>query len=70
MPRMSGFQVLYALRNQWSTRSVPVILLSARREQGDILQAAQLGAADYLTKPFEVDHLLARLSRVIVPKTS
>jgi CheY-like chemotaxis protein len=69
MPRMSGFQVLYALRNQWSTRSVPVILLSARREQGDILQAAQLGASDYMTKPFEVGDLLARLSRVIAPRT-
>ena len=68
MPRMDGFQVLYALRNSWSTRNVPVILLSARREQKDIVQAAQLGAVDYMTKPFEINDLLLRLDRVIAPK--
>jgi CheY-like chemotaxis protein len=68
MPRMDGFQVLYALRNSWSTRNVPVILLSARREQKDIVQAAQLGAVDYMTKPFEINDLLVRLDRVIAPK--
>jgi two-component system phosphate regulon response regulator PhoB len=68
MPRMDGFQVLYALRNSWSTRSVPVILLSARREQKDIVQAAELGALDYMTKPFEINDLLLRLERVIAPK--
>jgi DNA-binding response OmpR family regulator len=60
--------VLYALRNSWSTRNVPVILLSARREQKDIVQAAQLGAVDYMTKPFEINDLLLRLDRVIAPK--
>jgi DNA-binding response OmpR family regulator len=68
MPRMDGFQVLYALRNSWSTRNVPVILLSARRAQKDIVQAAQLGAVDYMTKPFEINDLLLRLDRVIAPK--
>jgi DNA-binding response OmpR family regulator len=68
MPRMDGFQVLYTLRNSWSTRSVPVILLSARREPKDIVQAAQLGALDYMTKPFEINDLLLRLDRVMAPK--
>ena len=68
MPRMDGFQVLYVLRNSWSTRNVPVILLSARREQKDIVQAAQLGAVDYMTKPFEINDLLVRIDRVIPAK--
>lgn len=65
MPRMNGFQVLYALRNQWSTRQIPVILLTARREPADILQASQLGVAAYMIKPFDVNNLLARLNSVI-----
>ena len=67
MPRMDGFQVLYTLRNQWSTRRVPVILLSARKAESDIRLAAQLGAIDYLTKPFDVNDLLSRLARVVGP---
>lgn len=65
MPRMNGFEVLYALRNQWCTRKIPVILLTARRTEADIVQAAQLGALNYMSKPFEVNDLLTRLHEVI-----
>lgn len=68
MPRMNGFEVLYALRNQWSTRKIPVILLTARRAEADILHAAQLGVVNYMSKPFETDDLLDRLNEVIVHK--
>lgn len=68
MPRMNGFEVLYALRNQWCTRNIPVILLTARRTEADIIQAAQLGALNYMSKPFEVNDLLIRLREVIAVK--
>jgi len=68
MPRMNGFEVLYALRNQWCTRKIPVILLTARREEADIANAAQLGALDYMTKPFEINDLIARLHAMVAPK--
>jgi CheY-like chemotaxis protein len=40
MPRMDGFQVLYCLRSMWSTRNIPVLLLTARHDQNDIARAA------------------------------
>ena len=58
LPDLSGFEVLRQLRT-WST--VPVIVLSARHGSGDKVQALDLGADDYVTKPFGLDELLARV---------
>jgi two-component system KDP operon response regulator KdpE len=58
MPGPDGTQVLVALRRE--TR-VPVIIVSARGREHDKVQALDLGADDYLTKPFGVDELLARV---------
>jgi two-component system KDP operon response regulator KdpE len=58
MPGPDGTQVLAALRRE--TR-VPVIMVSARGREQDKVQALDLGADDYLTKPFGVDELLARV---------
>jgi len=68
MPHMNGFEVLYSLRNQWCTRKIPVILLSARRTEADIVRAAQLGALNYISKPFEISDLLTCLRKVIALK--
>lgn len=67
MPRMDGFQVMYCLRSLWSTRKIPVILLTARHDEDDIVRGAELGAAEYMTKPFEVSELVARLTRLTAP---
>jgi two-component system KDP operon response regulator KdpE len=58
MPGPDGTQVLAALRRE--TR-IPVIMVSARGREHDKVQALDLGADDYLTKPFGVDELLARV---------
>jgi two-component system KDP operon response regulator KdpE len=58
LPRMDGLEVLDQLR-QWS--SVPVIVLSARNDERDKVAALDRGADDYLTKPFGMDELLARI---------
>jgi two-component system KDP operon response regulator KdpE len=58
MPRLSGLQVCKALR-EWS--SAPIIVLSVRDAERDKVTALDLGADDYLTKPFGTDELLARL---------
>jgi DNA-binding response OmpR family regulator len=70
MPGMNGFEVLYTLRHQWSTKTIPVMLLTARRSEGDIVRAAQLGALSYMSKPFEVHDLLVRLHDVLLPKAA
>ena len=58
LPDLSGVEVLRQLRT-WST--VPVVVLSARAESGEKVQALDLGADDYVTKPFGMDELLARI---------
>jgi two-component system KDP operon response regulator KdpE len=58
LPTLGGLDVLRALRG-WT--SVPVIVLSARHEEQTKVEALDLGADDYVTKPFGMDELLARL---------
>jgi two-component system KDP operon response regulator KdpE len=58
LPDISGFQVIEQLRG-WS--SVPIVVLSARGREADKVAALDAGADDYLTKPFGVGELLARL---------
>lgn len=61
MPEMDGFQVLRVLKEQSSTHSVPVIVLSGLNSSDDKVTAFDLGATDYVTKPFDLSELRARL---------
>ncbi len=61
MPGLDGFSLLARVRSDPRTRWVPVLLLTTRRGVGDIVEGLALGADDYLTKPFAVPELLARL---------
>ncbi|HEV7394349.1 MAG TPA: response regulator transcription factor, partial [Burkholderiales bacterium] len=63
LPRQSGMDVLRQLRQQGNT--VPVIIVSARDAVDDRIKALDLGADDYVLKPFDVHELLARLRAVI-----
>lgn len=58
MPRLNGIEVIQALRG-WTT--VPIIVVSGRTGSADKVDALDAGADDYVTKPFQVDELLARL---------
>jgi two-component system OmpR family response regulator len=62
LPRMDGIRLLTELRR---TSRVPVIIVSGRRTEDDRVEALDLGADDYLTKPFTVRELLARLRAVV-----
>ena len=59
LPKKNGFDVCRALRDQGS--SVPVIILTAREEETDKVLGLELGADDYITKPFSMRELLARV---------
>lgn len=63
MPRMDGYTVLRRLRSDDRTRTVPVIMLSARSETNSVFTTQELGATDYLVKPFEAADLLATVQR-------
>jgi len=62
MPRMDGFDVCRRIR-EWS--QVPIIMLSARGDEDDKVKCLDLGADDYITKPFGKDELIARVKAVM-----
>ncbi len=62
MPGPDGFEVCQAIRRE---SDVPIIMLSARGQEKDIVRALNLGADDYLTKPFGVEEMLARIQAVL-----
>ena len=64
LPDMDGMDILRQLRS-WT--SLPVVVVSARSHEGDKVSALDLGADDYLTKPFGTDELLARVRAAIRP---
>src|SRR5437763_13860492 len=62
MPRMDGFTVCQRVRE---FSAVPIIIVTARGQDQDKVRGLDLGADDYLTKPFSVDELLARVRAVL-----
>lgn len=65
MPHMNGFEALTALRSDTATRNTPVILVSAHRDEAEVVKGFSLGADDYVTKPFNSGELIARIGRVL-----
>jgi adenylate cyclase len=68
MPIMDGFEVLSRLKADRKTRDIPVIVISAMDDMGSTVQGIELGAEDYLPKPFDPVLLQARLSNSLVKK--
>ena len=60
-----GYVVLRRIRENDRLKDLPVIVLSARKQDRDIVEALELGASDYVTKPFILDELVARLARLM-----
>jgi two-component system copper resistance phosphate regulon response regulator CusR len=65
LPRMDGWQVLAALRADPATEQLPVLFLTARDEVQDRVRGLELGADDYLVKPFAFVELLARIRTLL-----
>ena len=65
LPGLSGYEVLTELRRRPDLTDVPVILLTARREEADRVKGFELGADDYLTKPFSPRELVLRAGAVL-----
>jgi two-component system phosphate regulon response regulator PhoB len=65
LPGMSGIDYARRLRSDPATRTIPIIMLTARGEEGDKIRALDTGADDYITKPFSTRELLARLRAVL-----
>ncbi|MEL6256877.1 MAG: response regulator [Bacteroidota bacterium] len=61
MPRMSGYEVCQRIREQYLPSELPVIMVTAKNQVSDLIQGLDLGANDYLAKPFTRDEFLARI---------
>jgi DNA-binding response OmpR family regulator len=62
---MDGFEVLAALKREEATSDIPVVFLTSRQQETDIVRAFGLGADDYIVKPFSPMELAARVKRLI-----
>jgi len=65
LPDMSGLELTRSVKRDRSTRELPIIMLTARAEEGDKVMGLENGADDYITKPFSPRELLARISAVL-----
>ena len=65
LPDTSGLEFTRALKRDRETREVPIIMLTARAEEGDKVAGLEGGADDYITKPFSPRELLARINAVL-----
>jgi DNA-binding response OmpR family regulator len=65
LPYVSGYQLIGEIRDNHDWQHVPIIVLSGKVLEEDVVQALDLGANDYITKPFRPEELLARLRRMV-----
>jgi len=70
MPEMDGFEVCKILKNKSKTKEIPIIFLTARTETEDIVNGFEIGAVDYISKPFSSAELLSRVNTHIDLKKS
>ena len=65
MPKMSGFEVCQILKNDMKTKDIPIVFLSAKTNLQDKFNGINMGAHDYITKPFDPEELLQCVERVV-----
>lgn len=65
MPGIDGIEVCQRLRNNPTTRDIPILMLTAKDEVRDRISGLDAGADDYLTKPFDFDEMLARIRAIL-----
>jgi DNA-binding response OmpR family regulator len=65
MPGMDGWETLRLIRADDALELLPVVMFSIKGEMRDKIESLQEGAVDYITKPFEVDHLIERVGRLV-----
>ena len=65
MPKLNGLEVLEAARADPATKNVPIVLLSAKAQASEVQRGLDLGADDYVTKPFDPIDLVERVNAVL-----
>ena len=65
MPRMDGFQLVQHVRDDGDLAEVPIVILTGRGTESDVVRGLEIGASDYLTKPFRSQELIAHVERYL-----
>ena len=65
LPKLSGIELCRKIRSNKKVKNIPIIMLTARGEEKDRLKGLEMGADDYVTKPFSINELLARAKAVL-----
>jgi DNA-binding response OmpR family regulator len=65
LPGKDGFEVLHALKAEPATSRLPVLILSVKDREEDVVKALNLGAEDYVSRPFSTRELLARIKKIL-----
>ena len=65
MPRLNGYEACTKLKAQDSTRHIPVVFLSARGQETEIMHGLEVGAEEYILKPFAPDELQQRVASIL-----
>jgi DNA-binding response OmpR family regulator len=68
MPDMNGFEVCKRIKDEPKTKDIPVIMLSVKGEEKDVIKGMSMGAVDYFPKPFSFDVLLAKINSILKTK--
>ena len=68
LPYVDGFQLIAHIRAKPAWRDSPILMLTAKSQEGEIVRALDAGANDYLVKPFQPNELKARIRRLVRPK--
>ncbi|MDR2522826.1 MAG: response regulator transcription factor [Synergistaceae bacterium] len=65
LPQLSGWEVCRRIKEDETVRSTPILMLTARREERDLVEGLELGADDYVKKPFSIAELSARIETIL-----
>jgi DNA-binding response OmpR family regulator len=66
MPLLTGFEVLARLKQHEKLKTVPVLMVTAQSQEDEVIKGLELGADDYITKPFSPNELVARVKTVLL----
>jgi DNA-binding response OmpR family regulator len=65
MPRMTGYEACRLIKEQPGTQDIPIVFLSAKGQEAEVNAGLQLGAVEYIVKPFSPDDLLMRVKAIL-----
>jgi CheY-like chemotaxis protein len=69
MPKKTGYEACQELKETDETRDIPIVFLSAKGQEAEIKQGMELGAVDYIIKPFEAEQLPKRMAEILKETT-